>query len=1668
MWRISSRKPWLLLGPAMCGVLLALASAGPSEAQTAGICKRQLTANVVALDQVFFYNRLGAENPAGMIYALRRDVIDNITNRPEADGGVLSPGRVQLRPDKRPRPLVLRMNVHDCLTINFQNLLNTNRVHMDQPVTRNAGVHVTGMQLVNTIADDGSFVGANASSLAAPGDRRTYTIYAEREGMYFLFSPAAMNGAEGEGGTLSFGLFGSVNVEPEGAEYYRSEVTNADLRAATQTTMPSGQPMLDYDAVFPPLGPRAGTPVLNMVQNNEIMFSDLNAIITGPGRSNFPAGTYPPNPALEPNAKVPQVPGGPLRTRAEPFREFTVIFHDEIFAVQAFPGFYTDPVFKHTLNGVKDGFAINYGTAGIGSEILANRLGVGPVFQCNECKYEEFFLNSWALGDPAMVVDIPANAGLESLAPGQTPPANAVGPKATKVFYPDDPSNVHNSYIGDHVKFRNMHAGPKEHHVFHLHSHQWLFTPDNDNSSYLDSQAIGPGSTYSYEIAFNGSGNRNQTPGDAIFHCHFYPHFAQGMWELWRNLDTFQTGTPLDSSGRPVPGSRAYPDAEILTGTPIPALVPIPTLAMAPMPSMVSIFNGQVQLGNPSVNPGYPFFVPGVAGHRPPNPPLDTVDDGGLPRHVFDSGVSTSTVTRLDFSKVLVSADAHQVPETGAPAELTAMNFHAQRTHASFSQKGQALPFVTNGLPQQPGAPYADPCIDDQGRAVGTPTLYKAAGFQMNLILNKVGWHTPQARMLALWGDVADTIAGRRPPQPFFFRVNSGSCITYHHTNLIPNVYQLDDFQVRTPTDIIGQHIHLVKFDVTSSDGSGNGWNYEDGTISPDETIERINAINAGGGLRLADGTRRMLAPVAHPFFGTPGARTTVQRWYADPIVNNAGVDRTLRTVFTHDHYGPSTHQQVGLFAALVVEPAGSHWRDPETGTMFGGRFDGGPTDWHADILTTNTADSYREFMLGYSDYLLAYEAGGGINAQGNPVPDPARAIIPPGIEPVGLPNLWAKPQMCPGNQPLPCPEAISSTDNGVFAVNYRNEPIVERILNRSGGTLQQGPQGAGLAGDLASAYLSNVTRSNPALNSQPTFYPPLSLDVSGTDPFTPIMRAYQGDKVQVRMVVGAHEETHMTQMNGLKWLQEPSNPQSGWRSSNVSGISEHFEFLATLTVPKRGATANIEDHLYRTASSTGGQWDGAWGLLRAYRTNQGGQNTLLPLPNNLNVGNIGNPQAFNGVCPTTAPHRTYNVTAVTAAAALPGGRLVYNPRPGAFANNPGPLNDPTALIYVLSADLDNTNHLRPGVPIEPLVLRAAAGDCINVQLRNLLPANPPDLNGYSGLPPVVMNFNMNQIRPANNVGLHPHLLTYDMSSDDGMNVGRNPIQTVTPNSIGPVNTWYAGHLAKDPATNNLIATPVEFGTVNLLPADPIKQPTKGLGAVLIVEPQGATWTTDTATRTAATVTAGGTSFREFVVFTQSGINLRDNTGNPICPVFGMQDPAETTTTPVCVGAEDSEDSGNMGVNYRSEPAWFRLGFQPGARPVTTKDIDFTAHVSNSLVGVGGDPATPVFTATPGTPVRIRLADPGGHNRTGVFGVHGHVWQREPYVAGTVPSQTIGNNPTSEFRGAQEGIGSGNHFDLVLQNGAGGVFRVPGDYLFRDHMSFMMAGGRWGLLRVQP
>jgi len=58
---------------------------------------------------------------------------------------------------------------------------------------------------------------------------------------------------------------------------------------------------------------------------------------------------------------------------------------------------------------------------------------------------------SEALGDPAMVVDTPANAlcNEAQIEAGDTTCYTKNVAKATRAFYPDDPSNVYHSYLSD-------------------------------------------------------------------------------------------------------------------------------------------------------------------------------------------------------------------------------------------------------------------------------------------------------------------------------------------------------------------------------------------------------------------------------------------------------------------------------------------------------------------------------------------------------------------------------------------------------------------------------------------------------------------------------------------------------------------------------------------------------------------------------------------------------------------------------------------------------------------------------------------------------------------------------------------------------------------------------------------------------------------------------------------------------------------------------------------------------------------------------------------------------------------------------------------------------------------------------------------------------------------
>jgi hypothetical protein len=130
----------------------------------------------------------------------------------------------------------------------------------------------------------------------------------------------------------------------------------------------------------------------------------------------------------------------------------------------------------------------------------------------------------------------------------------------------------------------------------------------------------------------------------------------------------------------------------------------------------------------------------------------------------------------------------------------------------------------------------------------------------------------------------------------------------------------------------------------------------------------------------------------------------------------------------------------------------------------------------------------------------------------------------------------------------------------------------------------------------------------------------------------------------------------------------------------------------------------------------------------------------------------------------------------------------------------------------------------------------------------------------------------------------------------------------------------------------------------------------------------------------------------------------------------------------------------------------------------------------------GGDPATPVFVTTAGKPTRMHVLNGASADRDGTFILHGHLWQRDPYVcpgqndltlegkcviSESAPSQALGINPIGKYMGGEEGMGHVYGYWPILFN-AGGTGKVAGDYLYRDYSPSGNRNGMFGILRVEP
>jgi hypothetical protein len=276
---ISSKSDVLpKLGYGLFWLALFVASLGVGKNAYAQACDQTITVNVAVLENPTVFNRLGAQNPNWITYALMRDVVHSsvsgksgeVCQNPDGTLTDCQPGQVELRPDKRPRPLVVRSVEGACLDVTFTNLLDPNRANPnnaqqgqgtratdpnwkglfndDQVAGRCASFQATGTEVRN-IKSQGAIVGANGggvgpnagpkdcgdiySGLAAPGETVVYNLYTPHEGAFIISSYGATIRSEANSGNLAVGMFGALNVEPKGARIYRTQVTEEEMRLAT-------------------------------------------------------------------------------------------------------------------------------------------------------------------------------------------------------------------------------------------------------------------------------------------------------------------------------------------------------------------------------------------------------------------------------------------------------------------------------------------------------------------------------------------------------------------------------------------------------------------------------------------------------------------------------------------------------------------------------------------------------------------------------------------------------------------------------------------------------------------------------------------------------------------------------------------------------------------------------------------------------------------------------------------------------------------------------------------------------------------------------------------------------------------------------------------------------------------------------------------------------------------------------------------------------------------------------------------------------------------------------------------------------------------------------------------------------------------------------------------
>jgi manganese oxidase len=895
------------------------------------------------------------------------------------------------------------------------------------------------------------------------------------------------------------------------------------------------------------------------------------------------------------------------------------------------------------------------------------------------------------------------------------------------------------AYVGDPYKTVLVNADSEMSHVYHEHGGaiRWLRSPGAANPDFagglekhppvtkasirLDSQTITPGESYLL-VHECGAGGCQQAAGDFLFHCHIAAHYIDGMVSFMRVFDTKQTFLAT------IPGRTAKPTAVNSAGL-IGDVIGGKTVV-----DQSNFTNANTQISLESL----------VEGQIPPQ---------GVPFNKQDatvwnwskSGPATAPIY-LNEPESTISWPDYTPPNPGQRDQIMFDPSNGRYAWPMFEPHlGQRPPFSPNG---HSGAPWlgntGSTTRPDGLCPANAPVLtYNITAIHLPIKETSGGLNPaevdPNGEIFVLNQDKAAVLAGTKPAQPLVIRSDVGDCEAITLTSELA----LNDPDTGF-TNKVNMHTHFVQFDPQASDGVITGESYEqsvktDSGVAGETTLtaaaaagattlhvastsglhvgvsvevgqgqtdtEVVNKITAISGTTLTLGS-----PLANAH--ASGERTGVEfvqyRWYSDV---QAG------TVFFHDHVDGIHSWGHGLFAAHIIEPAGSTWHDPKTGAPI----TSGPM---ADIYTTGSAGfgeqgDFREFVL--------FEHTG-LTGDGSPQ----------GCEMSSF-NLRSAPLIDRDpnalNTPIPADEDASVPDGaGNYNMGFTagEEPVTNDEVD-----------------------CGNIGTSND---------PYVFSSVAHGDPPTPTLLAYAGDPVVIRQV-GLDERVGDIRIDGMRFATEEFNANAPLTDANTAGISEAFTYV--IDGGAGGPEHLAGDYLYYSGRSLELE-SGAWGIFRVMNTLH---SNLEALPDRtappsgtgfptLTFTGKAPPSApsvaSTSVCPSTAPTRHYNVSifnGVTFDPGMPGESDAAPETGGSWG-----------IMYALTSD---EAGIKAGTkPLVPLAIRANAGDCLTVTLHNDLPTD---------------NFTWTWGSGSTRAGLNIGEVIEDPQTSYGGAVGFDPDTTVAP-----------------------------------------------------------------------------------------------------------------------------------------------------------------------------------------------------------------------------------------------------------------------------------------------